>query len=145
MLAVALALLLGSAGCISVDSLPAGETYRFDVSARGTAGERTIVVDASADFGSPLGQEIALDDTTTSDDAIKGIRRIRVGGLRPQNGRRGAPTSGHIEFREMAVRTIELVFDYKGHRDVYRLSMLAGGGVRVEPPTGEFSRVFTRS
>lgn len=130
--------------CVSTEPLPAGHGYRFDVSIRGTAGERSVILDATADHASALGQDIALDDVTTSDDAIHAIRRIRIGGLRPQTGRRGAPTTGHIEFRELASRPIELVFEYKGHRDVYRLSMLTRG-VHVEPASGEFTRVFTRS
>ncbi|MEZ0227907.1 MAG: hypothetical protein ACAI25_04730 [Planctomycetota bacterium] len=132
------------AGCATAQPLPAGETFRFDLSVRGTAGERTVVLDASADFGSALGQSIALDDVTTTDDNLNAIRRIRIGGLRPGQGKRAAPTTGHFEFREMAARPIELVFEYKGHQDVYRVSMLARG-VNVTPATGEFTRVFTRS
>jgi len=142
-LVLLLVLALALEACTTTQPLPAGETFRFEVSSRGTGGERTIVVDATADF-SDLGREIPLDDLTTADEDINGVRHIRVGLLRPQTARHAAPTSGHIEFREMAARTIELVFEYRGHRDVYSLVMLPGGGVRLDPSSGEFSRVFTK-
>lgn len=139
------ALLLLVAGCRAAQPLPPGESFRFDLSCHG-GGERFLALDASADFGSPLGQEIVLDDRTSVDDSINGIRRIRIGGLRPPStGRRGAPTTGHFEWRELANRSpVQLVLEYKGHEDVYHVVFPPAGGVRVDPADGEFSRIFVR-
>jgi len=141
----ALALLLGA--CVTVEPLSPGESFRFDMSYRGNGGERTLALDATADFGSPIGAELVLDDATGSDDAIDNVRRIHIGGFRPQSGRqRGAPTSGHIEWRELANRSpVELVLEYKGHRDVYHLTLPPRSGVFVDPPQGEFTRIFVKS
>jgi hypothetical protein len=141
------AVLLLLAGCVSSQPLQANESFRFDVSCR-TFGERIVTMDATCDF-SQLGAEIALDDVTTVDDKLDALHRIRIGGLRPQPsqppGRRGGPTSGHIEWRELGTRSpVELVLEYKGHRDVYHVSFLQPTGIAVDPPAGEFSRIFVR-
>ncbi len=135
-------LLLGA--CVTVHPIPAGESFRLDLGCHG-GGERYLSMDVTPDFGSPLGQEVALDDVTTLDDSVNAVRRFRIGGLRPPSGRRGLPTKGHIEWRELANRSpVELVLEYKGHHDVYHLAFPATGGLTVDPSQGEFTRSFVK-
>lgn len=136
-------LCLGS-GCATASPLE-GESYHIDISARGGA-ERTIVLDVSPNFGSPLGADVAMSDVTSLDDDVNAERRIRIDGLRPanSNAKHAAPSGGRIVVKASATRPTRLVLEYKGHKDVYHLSFPAGGGVIVEPGEGEFSSVHVK-
>jgi hypothetical protein len=140
-----LAFLSLGVGCVTAAPLETGESFHIDISAQGT-GERTVVLDVTPNFGSPLGAGVAMSDLTTLDDDVNAERRIRIDGLRPQNSnsKRASPSSGRIAVRTFASRPTRLVLEYKGHTDVYHLSFPADGGVLVEPSQGEFSSVYVK-
>ncbi|HZV03216.1 MAG TPA: hypothetical protein VFF73_41310 [Planctomycetota bacterium] len=133
------------AGCIAIDPLPPEQTFHFDLTPRGIGGERTLLLDAFPDFMGPLGYEVPMDDVTSTDDAIKAIRRIEVHFPIHNVARPAAPTSGHIEWKELAARSpVQLVLQFKGHSDAYRLIFPVNGGLVVEPERGEWSRIRVR-
>ena len=80
-------------GCATTAPLD-GDTYHVEISARGGA-ERTIVLDVSPNFGSPLGADVVMNDVTSGDDDVKAERRIRIEGLRPQNSNGCCPGQRH--------------------------------------------------